>query len=225
MECQSTLDNLKKTGLGSSAALTSSLVASVMAFFDVLEVPRLDSRVANCEQMDWFHNVAQLCHCLAQGKIGSGFDISAAVYGSQCFVRFDKAALEPLLQQTINSDVLFNYLQPSDSWNGSHSRFTLPYGLSLMLGDVNVGSHTPSMVSKILQWRREHTDVSLALWRELALSNEAIASAFSDLQAYFDSNQERYVKELNELVKSSATTWKGNPTALAASMLRYIKKS
>jgi phosphomevalonate kinase len=27
------------------------------------------------------HNLAQLVHAVAQGKIGSGFDVAAAVYG------------------------------------------------------------------------------------------------------------------------------------------------
>jgi len=44
------------------------------------------------------HNLAQYVHSLAQGKIGSGFDVSAAVYGSQVYKRFDVNCLGNLLE-------------------------------------------------------------------------------------------------------------------------------
>jgi phosphomevalonate kinase len=34
--------------------------------------------------MTLLHNVAQIAHCAAQGKIGSGFDVSCAVCGVGC---------------------------------------------------------------------------------------------------------------------------------------------
>ena len=40
------------------------------------------------------HRVAQLAHCSAQGKIGSGFDISSAVFGSHRYRRFSPKFLE-----------------------------------------------------------------------------------------------------------------------------------
>jgi phosphomevalonate kinase len=43
------------------------------------------------------HNLAQFVHCFAQGKVGSGFDVSAAVFGSQLYTRFDPSVLDPLL--------------------------------------------------------------------------------------------------------------------------------
>ena len=33
------------------------------------------------------------CHCISQGKIGSGFDISVAVYGSQIYSKFNTSYL------------------------------------------------------------------------------------------------------------------------------------
>ena len=40
------------------------------------------------------HNLAQAAHCAAQGKVGSGFDVAAAVYGSCLYRRFTPAILE-----------------------------------------------------------------------------------------------------------------------------------
>jgi phosphomevalonate kinase len=70
-----------KTGLGSSAALTTSLVSAVLQWF---EVTRVGLR-ADSEDRRVAHNLAQLVHAVAQGKIGSGFDVAAAVYGTLHF--------------------------------------------------------------------------------------------------------------------------------------------
>lgn len=70
---------IAKTGLGSSAALTTSLVSALLQWFEVIRVGlRPDS-----EDRRVVHNLAQLVHANAQGKIGSGFDVAAAVYGTQ----------------------------------------------------------------------------------------------------------------------------------------------
>ena len=49
------------------------------------------ARVALC------HRVSQLAHCAAQGKVGSGFDVSAAYFGSQVYHRFSPRAIQHLL--------------------------------------------------------------------------------------------------------------------------------
>lgn len=44
------------------------------------------------------HNLYQACHCVAQGKIGSGFNVSSAIDGSHVYTRFFKCVLSPLLE-------------------------------------------------------------------------------------------------------------------------------
>ena len=46
------------------------------------------------------HNISQLAHSLAQGRVGSGFDISCSFYGSHYYSRFDPN----LFSRTSNSD-------------------------------------------------------------------------------------------------------------------------
>jgi phosphomevalonate kinase len=43
------------------------------------------------------HNTSQFIHCLAQGKVGSGFDVSSAVYGSQVYRRFGPEIIENVM--------------------------------------------------------------------------------------------------------------------------------
>ena len=63
----------EKTGLGSSAALIVSLVG---ALFDAFAIS------AEREEL---HFVSQIANSLAQKKVGSGFDVAAAVFGSLFF--------------------------------------------------------------------------------------------------------------------------------------------
>ena len=83
------MSEVHKTGLGSSAALITSLVSALLLHLSVIteeafvDVKSRDRHLA--------HNLAQYVHCLAQGKIGSGFDVAAAVFGSNLYSRFDPA--------------------------------------------------------------------------------------------------------------------------------------
>lgn len=47
------------------------------------------------------HNLAQYVHCLAQGKVGSGFDVSAAVFGTHLYTRFDPKVLQQLMDDSV----------------------------------------------------------------------------------------------------------------------------
>ena len=80
-----------KTGMGSSAALTSSLVGALLYFFGAVHLPCVDDGPLEEEQtqapangsspdgmdtcpglsesLGLTHNLAQACHCVAQGKV------------------------------------------------------------------------------------------------------------------------------------------------------------
>lgn len=152
---------MKKTGLGSSAALTTSLVASLLSYFGVINLPhRKDYPEKPSENLKsellLVHNLSQFCHCLAQGKIGSGFDVSAAVFGSQKYIRFSKDFLSKVLEEEATSyDVIETC---KNVWDNQVIPFSLPKGMSLILGDVSKGSNTPGMVAKILQWKANHPE-------------------------------------------------------------------
>nr|CAN70293.1 hypothetical protein VITISV_005973 [Vitis vinifera] len=85
-----------KTGLGSSAAMTTSVVAALLHYFGVVNLSSLNKdqhQEKDCVDLDLVHVIAQSAHCIAQGKVGSGFDVSSAVYGSQRYVRFSPEVL------------------------------------------------------------------------------------------------------------------------------------
>ena len=91
------LPDVAKTGLGSSAALIASLVTALLVQTGLIAPDQL----ASASSRRLAHNVAQFVHCLAQGKVGSGFDVSAAVFGSQLYTRFSPAVLQPLMDDSV----------------------------------------------------------------------------------------------------------------------------
>ncbi|GMH98679.1 hypothetical protein TrST_g13604 [Triparma strigata] len=101
-----------KTGLGSSACLITSLITSIILYYS----PK--TSVAEIETL------SQTAHNLVQGKVGSGFDVSTAVYGSQIYT------------QNLGSRIV-------DKINIKRGR--------LLLGDVKEGSESGGMSKRVLK--------------------------------------------------------------------------
>mmetsp|Transcript_1922 Transcript_1922/g.3048 ORF Transcript_1922/g.3048 Transcript_1922/m.3048 type:complete len:297 (+) Transcript_1922:801-1691(+) len=78
--------SVQKTGLGSSAAMVTALVGALLKWFGVVALHDGDGTGMDGADIladrRLVHNLAQLVHANAQGKIGSGFDVAAAVYGT-----------------------------------------------------------------------------------------------------------------------------------------------
>lgn len=103
-----------KTGLGSSAAMTTAVVAALLHYLGVVNLSLTDDQIQeknNAAVLDVVHIIAQTAHCIAQGKVGSGFDVSSAVYGSQRYVRFSPEVLSPA--QVCISLLIFQLLRCS----------------------------------------------------------------------------------------------------------------
>lgn len=112
---------MHKTGLGSSAALTTSLITSLLQYYGVVDLSASQERLLVLSGADGsqqyavtqrmlIHNLAQVAHSLSQGKIGSGFDISAAVYGNRsvtlCFFCYDSMFLGSQVYQRFSPHIL-----------------------------------------------------------------------------------------------------------------------
>ena len=174
--------SLPKTGLGSSAALTASLVGALLQHVGAVDLARCCRNgvaiAADSADLRLCHNAAQLAHLAAQGKVGSGFDIAAACWGSMRYVRFPVAAVADVLTAMVrriggadDTAGMTRWAAPPcvaeaarrDWWRsssggggggggGAAAAFALPPPLVLLLGDVEGGSSTPSMVRSVLKW-------------------------------------------------------------------------
>ena len=159
---------INKTGLGSSATLVSSLVGAILLHFEVVDLSDDEGRRI-------LHNLAQVAHSLIQGKVGSGFDVSAALYGSHIYTRFNPAIIQDVLVQleqdlshpsdenehamsithTCAMELVKIVQDKAKVWDSTVEALSMPKGLEMMMADVCGGSESPSMARKVLKWKRE----------------------------------------------------------------------
>ncbi|KAJ7783191.1 phosphomevalonate kinase [Mycena metata] len=199
------LSEVHKTGLGSSAALITSLVSSLLLHLSV--IPAADLTQHESEGRRLAHNLSQYVHCLAQGKVGSGFDVSAAVFGSHIYTRFDPSVLQELMADD-GSRLLLPVVSPSNkAWNYHIVDFQLPPLTRMMLADVDAGSDTPSLVGKVLKWRKEDSLVADALWSSLGLLNQSLADTLLKLTEQHSQDPAVYGKTLKTLATTKAEEW------------------
>lgn len=151
------------------------------------------------------HNLAQYVHCRAQGKVGSGFDVAAAVFGSMIYTRFNPKVLSGLMK---DSGPLYPVLKPSNpNWDQKIQHFSLPPLTRLLLADVDAGSDTPSLVGQVLRWRTDEPDDASLLWTELDNINRQFVRTLSDLSECYEQNKEHYIAAVNHLASLRPTEW------------------
>ena len=177
-----TIQDTHKTGLGSSAALVTALVATLLGFFSPISY-RQDIKV--------IHNLAQAAHCAAQGKVGSGFDVAAAVYGSCLYRRFSPSILESLGESSTAGfgARLHRCVEDRDEahpWDVeiSDTAVDIPESLLVRMCDVDCGSETPSMVRKVLTWRKENPLECQLLWAALQRAQDDLIRELKRLSAH-----------------------------------------
>ena len=178
------LTEAHKTGLGSSAALVTAFTGAVLNYYLNQDQLPLHSEVGKA----CLHNLAQAAHCSAQGKVGSGFDVAAAVYGSCVYRRFSPSVLESIgeIGSPGFSSRLKAVVEDSDSSNKwdvqiQKAAAVFPSGLRLLMCDVDCGSESVGMAKQVLAWRRQNPDEAGLLWATLQKGNEDLARELQQL--------------------------------------------
>lgn len=186
------LKDAHKTGLGSSAALVTSFTAAVLSFYlpnDLFDI--------NSERgLAILHNLAQASHSHAQGKVGSGFDIASAVFGSCLYKRFSPVLLSSLPapgQPGFGSKLRELVEGPWDT-EIAKAAIKMPKGLRLVMCDVDCGSETPGMVKQVLKWRAENSTEAEGIWQRLQKGNDALAAELTRLAEEKEEGEGRYAK-------------------------------
>lgn len=175
------LSQAPKTGLGSSAALVTSVTAALLTYY----LPKSKFDLVTSESKRRLHNLAQAAHCAAQGKVGSGFDVASAVYGTCLYRRFSPSLLTshaepgvPKFASEIRDIVEENHHQLRWDTEIHKDAGKIPRGLRLVMCDVSCGSKTPGLVKKVLSWRQEKPEEANAIWDDLHDANQALAAEF-----------------------------------------------
>ena len=196
------LHQAHKTGLGSSAALVTAFIAAILGYY----IPSATASLSTNTGKAQLHNLAQAAHCTAQGKIGSGFDVGAAVYGSCIYRRFSPSILEQLGEhRTVGFSKrlksIVDDIGPLKIWNTEidKSAVTIPKGLRLMMCDVDCGSETPAMVKQVLSWREKNPEEAALLWATLQKANEDLVAELQRLSTLPPTTTGKY-EELREII-------------------------
>jgi phosphomevalonate kinase len=228
-----------KTGLGSSAALVTSLVAALChaGSSHTNRYTGDDDDDTNDDTNVIIHNLAQICHCHAQGKVGSGFDVSSACHGSHVYQRFPASILAnllTLLDENGDSDggdsslsavqnLLLSTVE-SRTWTGGIAEpLQLPGVLQVMLADVSGGSESPSMARTVLAWKKEQQQSTAAAaaaavphWDDLVEINRSIVQLLQQIRDVSVSEEDTQM-----LTKSTADSW-GADTSNGSSVGRLL---
>lgn len=188
------ITDVPKTGLGSSAGLVTVLTTALYSCYS----PDLDLK--SKQQLQIIHNLAQIAHCQAQGKVGSGFDIAAATFGSIVYKRFDPSLinnLKPANEITpLENHKQLVKLVNETKWGIRNDKVALPNGIRLIMGDIKGGSNTPKLVSKVLKWRSEDPESS-KIYNELDKSNMKYVESLDKINKLCDTNPYEYEKLLD----------------------------
>ncbi|KAG0258790.1 phosphomevalonate kinase [Actinomortierella ambigua] len=225
-----TLGQVHKTGLGSSAALMTSLVAALFSHFGATKI----DLIQHPTDLQYIHNIAQYIHCFAQGKVGSGFDVSSAVYGSHQYLRFSPSLIEALMTESAldHIDKLYQTLDPRQtSWDNFVDRFQLPPQFQMVLADIDAGSHTPSMASKVLRWRKAKPEEADGLWAHLGRANDRVAELMRRLTKMARQHPLEYELAITKAAGLPASQWESllnqsiHPTDKTASLLLELHRT
>lgn len=214
------INEVAKTGLGSSAGLVSVVTAALLSYFiGNRDIDSLRKTVHNC---------TQIAHCHAQMKIGSGFDVAAAVYGSIVYRRFKPSLIEEILKHEFhsmqgNSSLALDYKNAiqrivDSDWHFKIEKCALPPGIRLIMGDVLVGSETPKLVSLVLKWKQENPVEGEKLFESLNKANGSLISALSLLHELQRANPAAY----SAMLKDYLVTLKGGTRKADVSPLRKV---
>ena len=171
------LQDAHKTGLGSSAALVTAFTGALLTHYLPSTIFTFSSETGR----KILHNLAQAAHCAAQGKVGSGFDVATAVYGTCVYRRFSPSVLSSLGDPGSAgfSTRVRNIVDDTNEelkWDTEIQKegVTIPNGMALVMCDVDCGSQTVGMVKKVLEWRKSDPSGSKKLWDELQTCNETL---------------------------------------------------
>ncbi|VEU21663.1 DEKNAAC102390 [Brettanomyces naardenensis] len=191
------ITEVPKTGLGSSAGLVTSLTSALLCCY---LGPNFLNKTAeeNAQTLNCLHNLSQVAHCIAQGKVGSGFDVAAATYGSVVYRRFKPELITRLMELDPSqfSNGLKELVDNAD-WKIVHRQCSLVPGIRILMGDVAGGSETPKLVSKVLKWRKENPERALQVWTNLNNSNMKLVESLEQLRKSSKSDYSQTLDYLN----------------------------
>lgn len=216
------ISQVPKTGLGSSAGLATVVTAALSSVFNQ------NLSVTDDQDLSTIHSLAQVAHCQAQGKVGSGFDVAAATFGSIIYQRFSPELVTGLPEHssgTLYQQKLKNLVDEVD-WKITRNRVRLPSQLRLVMGDVSSGSETTKLVAKVNSWYKANLPRSLGIYEALDGHNLDFIDALTKLNDLSAQDPQYYQGMIEKIDKGTSSEIDKYPElAKLRSSVRFIRES
>ncbi len=172
-----------KSGLGSSAAVTVATVGSV-----------LQAAGISHHTHEALHKLAQTAHSIATGKVGSGFDIAAASFGSILYKRYSPEIVKGLPPDFTNQQLVDLV---SRRWDYEVEKFQMPKGFKILFANFGESMITTKAVGSVSDFKKNDPHIYFDLIKELNEDNnkavkalkaakEGKAAAMEEFRAAFD---------------------------------------
>jgi len=170
-----------KTGLGSSAAVTTAATAALLELHGM----KIE------KNLDLIHKMAQYIHFRVQGKVGSGFDIAASCFGGHAYSRYSPELIKDIPENAPIEQVASAI---DGKWDYTFEKLDMPQNFIVVMGNfVGQSASTSEMVKKINEWKAANPDAYKELMYNL---NEANKEAI------------RWLKEINNGKKEAMEKFK-----------------
>ncbi len=160
---------VSKSGMGSSSAVTVALVAAILGSYG------LDTK-----ENEALHKIAQLSYSVATGKIGSGFDIAAATYGSILYSRYSPSIITGFPQNFTIDDVTS---MVDKKWDYTIKSVSFPDIFRVSMANfVNEATITTSLVSVVNEFKKRNPQKYKDIITEINDSTEKATIALSKIK-------------------------------------------
>lgn len=180
--------NSGKSGIGSSAAVTVAVISALLTTKNLGKNSEL------------VHKLSQYAHAIAQGKIGSGFDIASAVYGTIKYVRYSPSKIDARDISKIDSD-----------WDYEIEKTEWPKNFHIVVGNfIGKSTSTGEIVKKVMEFKKAKPAEYFALIKELNSENEKAIANIGHLEKFKEhfNNGRILTKKLGEFAGAEIESWK-----------------
>ncbi len=176
-----------KSGLGSSAAVTVATVGAV-----------LSANGVDTMENDSLHKLSQLAHSIVSGKVGSGYDIATAVYGSVVYNRYSPEIIKEFPVKFTN-DELKGLI--AKKWDYDIEPMQMPRSfLSLVANFVNCSMPTVSSVCKVMELKEKDPDRYWEIINGIAKADKSAIQALKKIN-----NDEDVLDSLSKFIDAFDT--------------------
>ncbi|RLG69879.1 MAG: phosphomevalonate kinase [Candidatus Iainarchaeum archaeon] len=157
----------KKIGFGSSAAVTVATCAAILAFHGI--------NIEDYKNKVLIYKLSALAHYLAQGKIGSAFDIAASTFGN--ILAYKRFNADKILQEFQNTNL--KSLVEEKNWEPLMLEpLNLPEGMIVKVIYSGYSASTKELVLKMREFKKENSEQYYQVMNSIAEVTNALIEAF-----------------------------------------------